>query len=84
MELHEFVKSEMFTGKESEWTCGITNNPKRRYSEHGSPKYWGVWGPYEEKIVRELEAAYKFRGCKGDKGGGDPENPPAYIYFFKG
>ncbi len=65
--------------KYSAWTIGITNDPKRRRTEHGNPSPWYSWKANSESIAREVETYFQDKGMKGGGGGGDK---PTYVYIF--
>lgn len=63
----------------SVWTIGITDDPERRRSEQGNPKYWYQWRADTEGIARRVEKYFINKGAKGASGGGDHLN---YVYIF--
>lgn len=63
----------------SAWTIGITDDPGRRKTEHGNPKYWHQWRADTETIARNVEKYFLDKGMKGAPGGGDDLN---YVYIF--
>lgn len=65
--------------KYSIWTIGITDDPDRRKSEHGNPKYWMQWNADSETIARNVEKYFLNKGMKGAGGGGGTAD---YVYIF--
>ena len=61
------------------WTIGITDSPKRRKREHGTPRYWLYWKADNETIARNVEKYFLDKGMKGGGGGGDH---PKFVYMF--
>ncbi|MGB9883683.1 MAG: hypothetical protein ACPLRN_04215, partial [Microgenomates group bacterium] len=52
--IDNILKEINFTNIKS-WTVGITNDPYRRKSEHGNPKFFYYFDCYNEEIVRWIE-----------------------------
>ena len=68
----------------SDWYVGITDNPERRFQEHGVTGInHGVGFPaVNNSIAREVENYFlKSRGCQGAGGGGDEDS--VYVYAYK-
>lgn len=65
--------------KYSIWTIGITDDPKRRKTEHDNPKYWMQWKADTEAIARKVEKHFLDKGMKGATGGGEHPN---WVYIF--
>lgn len=63
----------------AQWTVGITADPERRKTEHGSPALWQHWKADSEPIARGVERYFLDKGMKGDTGGG---LTPTYVYIF--
>jgi len=61
------------------WTIGVTDNPKRRKSEHGDPKYWHYWDADTESDARNVEKYFIKKGMKGGTGGNGHAD---YVYIF--
>jgi hypothetical protein len=65
------------------WTIGITDDPKRRKSEHDAngedTKAWSDWKADTETIARNVEKYFLDKGMKGSTGGGEH---PTYVYVF--
>lgn len=65
------------------WTVGITDDPKRRKTEHDtkgdSTTYWKDWKADSETVARNVEKHFLDRGMKGSTGGGEH---PTYVYVF--
>jgi hypothetical protein len=61
------------------WTIGITADPDRRRTEHGTPKHWMQWQADTEAIARGVEKHFLDKGMKGDTGGGER---PTNVYIF--
>lgn len=64
----------------ADWTIGITENPKKRKSEHGKPGKWHQRRASSELVARRIEKHFIDKGMKGGTGGG---NDPKYVYIFK-
>ena len=61
------------------WTIGITDAPKRRKREHGTPMYWLYWKADSETIARNVEKYFLDKGMKCGGGGGDHS---ICVYIF--
>ena len=61
------------------WTIGITDAPKRRKSEHVTPRDWRYWKADTETIARNVEKHFLHKGMKGGGGYGDHPN---FVYMF--
>jgi hypothetical protein len=65
------------------WTIGITDDPKRRRSEHDAQsedtKSWRDWQADTEAIARNVEKYFLDKGMNGSTGGGEH---PTYVYVF--
>lgn len=63
----------------SAWTIGVTDDPVRRKTEHGSPQNWYQWDADTERIARDVEAYFIAKGMKGGTGGPGRAD---YVYIF--
>lgn len=61
------------------WTIGVTDNPKRRRTEHGDPTTWYQWDADTQAVARSIEAHFIAEGMKGGTGGGGGAD---YVYIF--
>ena len=61
------------------WTIGITDAPKRRKREHGTPRYWLYWKADSETIARNVEKHFLYKGMKS---GGSDGDHPTFVYMF--
>lgn len=71
-----------YGGAYPNWYVGITDDPGRRFMEHGvteggSTAYLQA---YSEAEARDAEKHFVDLGTQGDTGGGDN---PTYVYIFK-
>lgn len=76
--IEERVKSTE-SEKYSIWTVGVTDDPKRRKTEHGDPVYWKQWNADSETAARNVETHFLDKGMKGSGGGGGKAD---YVYIF--
>jgi len=70
---------EKIVSQYSAWTIGITDDPKRRRTEHDNPDHWYDWRADTETIARNVEKYFLDKGMKGATGGGEHPN---YVYIF--
>ena len=70
----------IIAGNYSSWTIGVTDDPNRRRSEHGSPFTWYQWNPLTESEARSIENYFLSKGCHGGSGGLGYAN---VVYIFK-
>ena len=61
------------------WTIGVTDDPERRYQEHGKPKHWLCWEADTEEQARAVESFLIEKGMKGGTGG---PGSAGYVYIF--
>ena len=66
---------------------GITNDVNRRlFTDHNVDKdndWWIYCKADSEDIARDVEKYYLELGMKGDTGGGNPDNPPFFVYSYE-
>lgn len=71
----------------SDFYVGITNDVNRRlFDGHKVDKdndWWIYCKADSEDIARDVERYYKELGMKGDSGGGNPDNPPLFVYSYE-
>ena len=71
----------------SDFYVGITNDVnKRMFADHQVNKdndWWIYCKADSEDIARDVENYYLELGMKGDTGGGNPENPPLFVYSYE-
>jgi hypothetical protein len=71
-------------GKNNNWYVGISDDARRRLSEHQVPEdnYWHIFCTcIDNEIAREVEKALIESGCDGGEGGGDDASTQIYAYL---
>ena len=69
----------IISGKNREWTIGITNDPDRRKEERGNPQNWFQWQADSEQDARSIEKHFLDKHMFGAPGGGES---PDWVYIF--
>tara|TARA_R110001606_G_scaffold69447_1_gene158802 strand:+ start:1036 stop:1428 length:393 start_codon:yes stop_codon:yes gene_type:complete len=83
IEEHSFLWSD-----NSNWYVGVTNNPKRRKSEHESKyniKYFKSWNAKSVDIALKIEqeCGYKKAGMWGGGKAGNISKNSTFVYVYK-
>ncbi|MCP4502653.1 MAG: hypothetical protein GY822_22125 [Deltaproteobacteria bacterium] len=63
---------------------GITNDPKRRRTEHNVPEVdWRCLDFHNEKDAKKKKKWFIDQGFDGGGGGGTKEDKPTFVYLYK-
>ena len=67
------------------WYVGITNDPKRRRSEHerDNDRTWKDWDAGSKEVAEEVENSFHEDGCQGKNNNSGGNEDSHFVYAFR-
>lgn len=80
MTLEQYATNIINAKAQAQSVVGITNNPMRRYGEHGKPNSFIYWDMGSYRNAHAWESHLISLGFQGATGGGELDSQFLYIY----